>query len=121
MQNPYKILGISRLASNTEITKAFGIAMKQKKYSPDAIAKARKCLMNPEDRIIADYLSPIIPLVKRFRSSDFSNDSQIEYPSQKELAPEQINRLIQIEIEKLDQEDIENESNKELANLIWEE
>jgi hypothetical protein len=109
MQNPYKILGISRLASNAEITKAFGLAMKQRKYSPDAIAKARKYLMNPEDRIIADYLSPIIPSV-----------NQIEDQSQKDLVPEQIDQLIQIEIDKLGQEDIEIQSNKELANLIWE-
>ena len=119
MQNPYKILGVSRLASNAEITRAFGLAMKQRKHSPDAIAKARKYLMNPEDRILADYLSPIIPLVKRFRSSDLSNDHQTEGQPQKELAPEQIDRLIQIEIEKLNQEEIDNNSNKELADLIW--
>jgi hypothetical protein len=120
MQNPYTILGVSRLASNAEITKAFGIAMKQRKYPPDAIAKARKYLMNPDDRIVADYLSPIIPLVKRFRFSDSGNEHQIEHQSQKDLAPEQIDRLIEIEIDKLGQEDIEIQSNKELANLIWE-
>jgi hypothetical protein len=97
--------------------------MKQRKYPPDAIAKARKYLMNPQDRIVADYLSPIIPLVKRFRFSDFGNDHQIEHQpqTQKDLAPEQIDRLIQIEIDKLNQKDMENESNRELANLIWEE
>ena len=120
MQNPYKILGVSRLASNAEITKAFSLAMKQRQYPPDAIAKARKYLMNSKDRIIADYLSPIIPLVKRFRSSDFNNDNESEYQSQQELAPEQIDRLIKIEIDKLKQDNTNDQSNKELADLIWE-
>ncbi len=70
--------------------------------------------------IIADYLSPIIPLVKRFRFSNFGSDDQIEDQAQKELYPAQINRLIQIEIDKLNQENMEGKSNEELANLVWE-
>jgi hypothetical protein len=70
--NPYDVLEVSPGASNTEITKAFAMAMKHRKYPPDAIALARKSLMNPEERIIADYLRPIIGTVKRFKRSDFS-------------------------------------------------
>lgn len=70
--NPYDVLGVSPGASNAEITKAFALAMKHRKYPPDAIAKARKSLMNPQERIIADYLRPIIGTVKRFKRSDFS-------------------------------------------------
>jgi hypothetical protein len=70
--NPYDVLEVSSGASNEEITKAFTLAMKHRKYPPDAIAKARKSLMNPQERIIADYLRPIIGTVKRFKRSDFS-------------------------------------------------
>ncbi|BAZ44480.1 DnaJ domain protein [Chondrocystis sp. NIES-4102] len=70
--NPYDVLEVSPEASNKEITLAFTMAMKRRKYPPDAIALARKSLMNPEERIIADYLRPVIPPVKRFRRSDFS-------------------------------------------------
>lgn len=70
--NPYDVLKISPEASNKEITVAFTMAMKRRKYRPDAIAKARKSLMNPDGRIIADYLRPIIPTVKRFKRSDLS-------------------------------------------------
>ena len=70
--NPYDVLEVSPGASNKEITKAFAMAMKRRKYPPDAIALARKSLMNPEERIIADYLRPIIGTVKRFKRSDLS-------------------------------------------------
>ena len=70
--NPYDVLEVSPGASNQEITRAFGMAMKKRQYSPKAIAIARKSLMNPQDRIIADYLRPIVPVVQRFKRSDFS-------------------------------------------------
>jgi hypothetical protein len=87
-QNPYKILGVSRLASNAEITKAFSVAMKERKYPPDEIAKARKSLMNPDERILADYLSPAIPPIKRFRSS--ITDREVH--SEERLNPAQVDR-----------------------------
>ena len=68
--NPYDVLEISPGASNKEITLAFAMAMKRRKYSPDAIAIARKTLMNPDERIIADYLRPIIRPIQRFKRSD---------------------------------------------------
>ena len=70
--NPYDVLEVSPAASNKEITIAFAIAMKKRKYSPNAIAIARKSLINPQERIIADYLRPILPVVKRFKRSDYS-------------------------------------------------
>ncbi len=118
IENPYKILAVSPLASNAEITKAFGVAMKQRKYLPDTIAKARKSLMNPDERIVADYLSPVIPLVKRFRSADNGKDA-IEYPIAERLTPEQIDRLIQLEIDRIERQDRTQEIDTELANLIW--
>ena len=120
VENPYKVLAVSPLASNAEITKAFSVAMKQRKYSPDIIAKARKSLMNPDERIVADYLSPIIPVVNRFRIADGNNQDRIESPTEQRLTPEQIDRLIQLEIEQIERQDRAQDINVELTNLIWE-
>ncbi|WP_242045315.1 molecular chaperone DnaJ [Anabaena catenula] len=68
--NPYDILGISQAASKAEITKAVALAMKRKQYPVDVIAKAQKSLMKSEERIIADYLRPILPTIKRFKYSN---------------------------------------------------
>ena len=70
--NPYDVLEVSPGASNKEITVAFAMAMKRRKYSTEAIALARKSLMNPQERIIADYLRPIISPIQRFKRSDLS-------------------------------------------------
>ena len=70
--NPYDVLEVSPEASNKEITVAFAMAMTRRKYSPNEIALARKSLMNPKERIIADYIRPIIGTVRRFKRSDFS-------------------------------------------------
>ncbi|AFY95180.1 hypothetical protein [Chamaesiphon minutus] len=71
LANAYDVLSVSQTASNAEITKSFAIAMKHRKYSPDAIAKARKSLMNPEERIVADYLRPVLPTINQFKCQDF--------------------------------------------------
>lgn len=71
-KNPYDILGVSKAASKVEITKAVALAMKRKQHPVDVIAKAQKSLMKPEERIIADYLHPILPSIKRFKYNDFS-------------------------------------------------
>ena len=70
--NSYDILGVSPAASKAEITKAVAVAMKRKQYPVDVIAKAQKSLMKAEERIIADYLRPILPIIKRFKYSDLS-------------------------------------------------
>lgn len=72
LSNPYNILGVSQAASKAEITKAVAMAMKRKQHSIDVIAKAQRTLMKSEERIIADYLCPILPTTRRFRNSDFS-------------------------------------------------
>jgi len=77
-RNPYDILGISQAASKAEISKAMATAMKQKQYPVDVIAKAQKSLMKAEERIIADYLRPILPTIKRFKTSDLSALEQPE-------------------------------------------
>lgn len=71
-KNPYNILNVSPAASKAEITKAVALAMKRKQYPVDVIAKAQKSLMKAEERIIADYLRPILPTIKRFKYSDLS-------------------------------------------------
>ena len=70
--NPYDVLEVSPEASNKEITVAFAMAMKKRKYSSSEIAIARKSLIDPQARIIADYLRPILPVIKRFKRSDYS-------------------------------------------------
>lgn len=70
--NPYQVLRVSPAASHQEITKAFMQAMKRKEYSVEAIANARKSLMNPSERVIADYLQPILPPIQRFQRGDYS-------------------------------------------------
>ena len=119
VENPYRVLAVSPLASNAEITKAFGVAMKQRKYPPDIIAKARKSLMNPDERIIADYLSPVIPRVNRFRVADGNSQDSTAHPIPERLTSEQIDRLIQLEIDKIELQDRTQDINTELANLIW--
>jgi hypothetical protein len=58
--------------SKAEITKAVALAMKSWQYPVDVIAKAQRSLMKAEERIIADYLRPILPTIKRFKYSDLS-------------------------------------------------
>ncbi|MEH2447874.1 MAG: molecular chaperone DnaJ [Nostoc sp.] len=70
--NPYEILGVSPAASKAEIAKAVAVAMKHKKHPVDIIAKAQKSLLKPEERIIANYLRPILPTIKHFKYSDLS-------------------------------------------------
>ncbi|MBD2149757.1 molecular chaperone DnaJ [Pseudanabaena sp. FACHB-1277] len=71
-RNPYDILGLTSASSKAEITKAMATAMKQKAYPIDAIAKAQKALMKPEERLVADFLCPILPTLQRFERSDLS-------------------------------------------------
>jgi hypothetical protein len=54
--HPYEVLEIAPSANNSEVLKAFAKAMQRKKYSPDLLAKARKALMDPAERQVADYL-----------------------------------------------------------------
>lgn len=70
--NPYNILGVSPAASRAEIVRAVAVAMRRRQYPVDIIAKAQRSLMRSEERIIADYLRPILPTVKRFKYSDLS-------------------------------------------------
>jgi len=77
-RNPYDILGVSQAASKAEISKAMATAMKQKQYPVEVIAKAQKSLMKAEERIIADYLRPILQTIKRFKYSDLSALEQPE-------------------------------------------
>ncbi|WP_330202152.1 Hsp70 family protein [Cyanobacterium sp. DS4] len=72
MPNPYDVLEVSPAASNAEITKAFAMAMKKKKYNPKQIAEARKQLMDSQQRLIADFLRPNLPLIQRLKYYDLS-------------------------------------------------
>jgi len=71
-KNPYDILCVSQAASKAEIAKAMTVAMKRKQYPVDVVAKAKSSLVNSDKRIIADYLRPILPTIKRFKYTDLS-------------------------------------------------
>ena len=71
--NPYDILNVSQAASKAEILAAKVNAIKQKQYPLNVIADAEKKLLKPKERILADYLRPILPIVKRFRKEDLSS------------------------------------------------
>ncbi|MDJ0510574.1 MAG: molecular chaperone DnaJ [Crocosphaera sp.] len=89
--NPYDILEVSPSASNAEITKAFAMAMKRRQYPVDAIAKARKTLMNPQERIMADFLCPIISSIERFKKHDMIGEevSDIKLDLLKKFDPQE--------------------------------
>ncbi len=105
-KNPYDILGVTPAASKAEITKAVAIAMKRKQYPVDVIAKAQKSLMKPEERIIADYLRPILPTIKRFKYSDLS---ALEQPIPKLVLLPEFDRLEQAIAQANQQEHLERE------------
>jgi molecular chaperone GrpE len=75
-KNPYDILGVSSAASKAEIIKAVAVAIKLKQYPVTVIAKAQKSLMKSEERIIADYLRPILPTIRQFKYSDLTDLNQ---------------------------------------------
>lgn len=54
--HPYQVLELDPTASNAEVLKAFVTAMQRKQYPPDLLMRARKILLDPVDRVIADYL-----------------------------------------------------------------
>lgn len=62
MNNPYQVLELNQDATKEEIHKAFIKAqmenVKSKKYSGKEIMEAQKQLMNPEKRLVADFLFP---------------------------------------------------------------
>jgi hypothetical protein len=54
--HPYEVLAVSPNAGKAEVLKAFAKALQQRRYPPDILAKARKSLVDPLDRVIAHYL-----------------------------------------------------------------
>jgi len=70
--NPYNILGLTRAVSKKEIVMAKMTAMKKKQYPLNMIAEAEKALLDPQKRIIADFLLPVLPTIQRFKRTDFS-------------------------------------------------
>jgi hypothetical protein len=54
--HPYQVLELDPTATNAEVLKAFVTAMQRKQYPPDILMRSRKILLDPVDRVIADYL-----------------------------------------------------------------
>jgi hypothetical protein len=120
IENYHQTLEVSPSASKAEINEDFEIAIKQQKSPVETIAEARESLMNPEEQIIADYLNPVIPIVKYIRSSDINDRDLTEDTVEAESTCNQIDRLIKTEIDKLEADSLEQDSDLELANLVWE-
>lgn len=70
--NPYEVLGVPQAASKAEIVAAMASAMKAKRYPVKVIAEAQKVLLDPEKRLLADFLRPFLPVPQRFNPGDFS-------------------------------------------------
>jgi hypothetical protein len=120
IENYRQTLEVSPFASKAEINEDFEIAIKQQKSPVETIAEARESLTNPEEQIIADYLNPVIPIVKYIRSSDINDRDLTEDTVEAESSCNQIDQLIQTEIDKLEADSLEQDSDLELANLVWE-
>ncbi len=54
--NPYEVLGIKHDATAHEIVQAVALALRERKYSAREVAGARKQLMDPQARMILDFV-----------------------------------------------------------------
>jgi len=76
--NPYRVLKLGQTASKREIVQAKAIAMKERAFSLHEIAQAEKSLLDPQKRIVADFLLPYVPKVKPNLSLDEEIQEQDE-------------------------------------------
>ncbi len=85
--NPYEVLAISHGATPRDIVQAAAMALREKKYSAWEIAEARKQLMDPEARIILDFVHyiDIEPLIKPGKGNDSTDPIIILTDGSKEL------------------------------------
>ena len=58
MKNPYEVLGVSQNATKSEILKARTTAMKNRIFRLPDIHMAEKQLLNPIQRLAADFIYP---------------------------------------------------------------
>lgn len=84
--NPYDVLEVAQGASKIEINQAFKKAIQKKKYPLALISQAHKCLLDSQQRLMADYLRPYLPMIHRFKRQDLSALAQEE--SELEFLPE---------------------------------
>lgn len=54
--NPYEVLAINHDATPRDIIQAAAMALRERKYSAREVADARKQLMDPQARMILDFL-----------------------------------------------------------------
>ena len=76
--------------------------------------------MDRDERVLADYLSPNIPPIARFRTSTTEETEPSQDLNQAQLDPTQIDELIKVEVANLAKENRDRAIDLELANLIWE-
>jgi hypothetical protein len=59
--NPYDVLQLSGNPTPAEISRSFMAAMKRRDYSAEVIARSRKRLLDPQERLLANYLRLELP------------------------------------------------------------
>jgi hypothetical protein len=70
--DPYEVLDVSPGASNQEISAAMARAMKARRHDPRTIAEAQRTLLDPDRRLLADFLRPVLPEVHRWKRFDLA-------------------------------------------------
>ncbi len=54
--NPYKVLAVKHDATPHDIVQAAGMALRERKYPAREVAEARKQLMDPQAKMILDFV-----------------------------------------------------------------
>lgn len=54
--NPYEVLGVKHDAAPPEIVQAAAMALRKRKYTAREVAEARKQLMDPQTRMILEFV-----------------------------------------------------------------
>ncbi len=70
--DPYEVLGVNPGASNAEIGAAMARAMKARQFDARVIAEAQRTLLDPDRRLLADFMRPVLPEVHRWKRVDLS-------------------------------------------------
>jgi DnaJ-class molecular chaperone len=86
--NPYDILGVLPGSQKQEIAKAFALAMKKKQYPVKIITQAQKELLDPQKRLLADYMRPILSKIKPFKKHKIEQSEFQSYQDELEILPE---------------------------------
>ena len=85
--NPYEVLAIHHDATPRDIVQAAALALRERKFSAKEVAEARKQLMDPDARMILDfvYYVDIESLAKAGKGNDSTDPVKILSGSAEDL------------------------------------